>query len=265
MSKMLNKNELIEVLELLFNRMQENGMLPPTIENKQALIEEVANQIDSNFEIEKQALRNPAIQKSLSLCILSAAIAGKNPNFKFDYVSLFQEKNNPDEMKKELTAQLVILFTEANKLNPKNQFTPKAILALAEVVALELTNQFMKEDQHCPAENNDIVDVLAETFTSSLRSLFGGIDPRVAGGQIMPVLTIIGNLTGIVNLSSGHATSNAFMDEQNRFNGHADPLGIENSVRIRLGAITHQLETALDQLGVLAHSNWPPIPHPNHH
>lgn len=264
MSKILNKDELIQVLELLFNRMQRNGMLPPSIQNKQTLIEAVANHIDANFEIQKEVLRNPAIQKSLSLCILSAAIADRNPNFKFDYVSLFQEKNDPEEMKKELTEQLIILLTESNKLNPKNQFTPKAIRQLAETFALKLTHQFMQEKQNSPAENNQIVDVLAEMFSASLRNLFGGIDPRVAGGQIVPVMTIVGNLAGIVNVSGGHETSNAFIDEQNRFDGHADPLGIENSVRIRFAAITQEIEADLAELGVLPPSNWPPTPHPNH-
>lgn len=77
----LNKDELSDVLNVLFNQMQEQKMLPPQlISDKTQIIEQVAENLSNNCEIDKSDLQKPALQKALCVSLISQGVANKNPD-----------------------------------------------------------------------------------------------------------------------------------------------------------------------------------------
>lgn len=228
--------DLIPILKKIANELQKKGMLPAGEMNH--LVKQVAEQLkDANLK--KDDLKDKNIQKALSLSLIAEHIGSKNKKYKFNYRILFDKELSDDQDKFKLTLknELKKLLLELNKLNPQKKFTEKAIDDLCEKLARDLTKKFWaKSSQKCIAENNTAVDATAELLGLALKNLYG-VDPRFAGGQAIPVLNIIGNLTGIVQYQAHAGTSNAFIDELNRFDTKPDPLGIENSIRLRLDQI----------------------------
>jgi hypothetical protein len=85
-----------------------------------------------------------------------------------------------------------------------------------------------------------------DSASKDYRSLYGGIDPRIEGGERYPVEEIKGNLEGFIDFAIGLGDS--FQDEQNRYDGKPDYIGDEAAVltnKISSGDMIPELESEL--------------------
>jgi len=264
----VSSSKLEEALEILFEQLQQQNFLPSNIsENeKKQIIENVMDMLKEQPELTLTDLKNPAIEKALCLSLAAETVAVKKPelNMQFDHSILFKDNSNTpqNEIKNDLQKELFLLFIAMNQLNPKKQFSKEAIQDLSENIADQLSDKFMQEnEQKRLAENNNALDTFAEMFTIALRSLFGGIDPRVAGGEKMPVAEVMGNIAGITKEGVSPPTSGQFVDEQVRYDaGKPDPHGMENSAATRMNSIVDVFSAVLEEANIFssAPQNTPP-------
>lgn len=255
----LKEAELKRVLEVLFDELKEKKMLPDGVENKDQLIEKVLEKLQ-DVEIDKEDLHKSETKNALCLSIAAQALSDKNKNFEFDYKILFKNfrDNAPEHVQKEYKQELKKFLMEYNKVFLNNQFTEKEIDKAVENISKIVFNS-LDDDAKSLKDTKNAIDGIADMILSalemSLKNLFGGIDPHKAGSIVAPVQMIVGNLSGIADQSSTSETSNAFIDEQNRFGGSdSDSLGMKNSIRLRLDKLSDVLEDALKEEGVLSNA-----------
>lgn len=268
------RDELRKTLELLLKKMQQQGMVT-NVQNKDEIIESIVKTIGKDVTAEK--LHTPEFKKGLMVALVSEVVASKNPDAKFDYSKLFEsvpDKENFKKLfKKELKDELHKLFDMMYKLTPDSKKIPdKELDNKLDKIVDEMLAERKANDESSLAENKNamekvlnsfmqvltLLDVVSnkepgkdKAFEESMRSLFGGMDPRIEGGMMMPVQSIIGNLTGIADQSGqSNETSGAFIDESNSYQGKEDYLGIENTVLNRLEAIAGTIDTELEAEGV---------------
>ena len=225
------QDPLAKALNYLLNEMEKKGMVRD-LKDKQQLIETVVNVIKATIgNPSLEQLKDRKFQKILSVCLMAEGLKQHKPEYNLDYKKLLDPllKLKPEALKKELKTLFEKLLQDINKLTPEGKrLKPKELEAFAN----KLANEACREDKHA-LENDNLVNTMGEVFTEALRNLFGGTDPRVTGGHLMPVLQIAGNLFGIADQQGGNVLSNAFIDETNRFDaGKADYTGAENSVKI---------------------------------
>lgn len=236
--KGLNKESLIDLLELLVEDLQEKEMLPELHKDQvTALIDTVLDNIldnkkcnlhNFNFDMRDNAPAIKDLMKLFELSLKSEFETNKeiNPDaklkLKFDYSKLFSDElTDKDELKKELKNML----EEMNKLSPKPKFTSKQIDNIAEALAGAVLREQQKlgmREQELTAQNRMTVDVFAE----ALCSLFGGVDPRF-GGQPRNVSTVLGDFIGLADYDQGLGAG-SYMAKRNRAEpGEPDPTGAE--------------------------------------
>lgn len=246
----LKKDELEKVLEIMFNQLQQKRLLPDGVQNKDELIQKVADKLE-NTSIDKEDLHKTEIKNALSVALMSEIVADKNKELELDYTILFKNfRDTPkEEVKEEFKHELKKFLMTYNKQFLDDKLSEKEIDKAVDKITDNLSKT-ENEDSKCLAESPQATDLLAETLSAGLRNLFGGIDPRFPGSQMSNVTSIVGNMAAIPDQHGANATSNAFIDEQNRFDGKADSLGIENSVRNRLDALSDTIEENLSEEGI---------------
>lgn len=273
----MNEKELSDVLEKVLKAMEK--ILPPGTDKKK-IIENVVDhlkkndiKLDSNdFDFTRNPEHARNMTKALIIAVTTEATAINqdrisdphyNPAMKFKYENLFKKQDNMLEMEKELKKELKNMLVMMNKPKPGDHKKMDELDELAEKLAKDLTNKFKKsKDQSRASENKDAVDVAME-LTVSLASLYGGIDPRVAGGIVKPVQAVMGNFTGQVDFSQPGGVS--YMSEQNTAEpGKADYTGKESITLTNAvsagGGMLAEIEQALSPSANVASEYKSPTP-----
>lgn len=266
----LGRNELRKALELLLKEMQRKGMVL-NVSNTNSIVDNIVDKVGKQVTSEK--LHTPEMKKALMVCLMSEVVASKNTGIMFDYSKLFNDNRDTPmpQLKKELKEELSKLYKALNELTPDAEKLSEKDLDMAvDKITEVLMDKFKKQDEASLAENqntmNYILDAFAEALNAvdkkldaskeydkaqeeSMRSLFG---TNLKAGYIqVPVRAIIGNLTGIADVSgANNPTSGAAIDEMNSYQGHEDPHGIENTVRERLETISNTIDNELTAEGV---------------
>lgn len=252
----LEGRELEQILDLILQQLQENGMLPKNISEREKgkIIENVIETLSNYQELSLDDIKKPQVKNALCLSLVSEYVGLKNPNHKFEYGMLFDQNL---VLRKDIQSKLEVgiknLLNELNNTTPtpEGKLQPEIINKMAINIANDLTNQYLKQENNDQLlENKSLFKTLGELFTGilcgfadsplteSLRNLHGGIDPRVTGGVLSPVRYAAGNLAGIVDYV---ATPNdqSFLGKSSGYNpGDPDPLGIENAIHNRISSIS---------------------------
>lgn len=265
MAVTIHREKLEQLLKELFAELsKENGPLAG-VQNKEQIIDNVINNLLQNDGVElslKNVHDNPHVKLALGLALVSEAVASKNPEHKLDYTKLFTKdlnKTELDELKNELKQLLQELELRLQQINPKFKLEPKSVNKLID----NLTEHLAKDNEKSiAAENQEVMSVmftLMNELVLALKNLYGGIDPRVAGGERSAVLENIGNYAGIVDYNGeANEVSVAFLDVLNSFfQPTADPSN-RNAIANRLEAITTTMEDALKDILYVSPTLKPP-------
>lgn len=261
----MNKDELNilkKLLEKLLKELQQKGMVESMSETKMNdLIDNVVNKL-SVTNLKKNDLSNATVLKALKLSLVAEFYGKKFPSLQFDYSKLFvdhlDKNTKKPELQNELHMELKKLFTALNKNpDPSKQYPEERIDAFSKNLAAELTNHFFAADgQKMLAENESVLQGLSEMYSPlamSLRSEFGGIDPRYpGGGQFVAVATIVGLLPNIVG-TTGHETGAALIDRTTQFSEMGDPNGTKNFIFQNLEAFGSEIGSDLIAKGDMDH------------
>ncbi len=275
MSAYIDDKKLREALEMVVAKLREKGCLPEPVDVENIVDSIMKNMHDNKLGDNELNLSDPkdhqAFVKTLVSLVVNAEIGAKQPHLKLDLSKFLADLSHLDpQQKKELKeglAQLIEL-----RLKYINQFTPKpsgpeVIKKIAADIADAFVNKHekqapgMQQDTASFLQNLIVASVAANTLESdSLRSLFGGIVPSIAGGIAAPVEFIRGNLAGFMNQTQGLAGSAGFMDEQNRYDAGADPLGEEANVLTNIiseGTLIPDIIDDLQHANIIGKSNTP--------
>ena len=239
--KVLTKEDLMET----YGKDAENN---PILVHEHIVMELMHELEKNNRQYSVDDLHEHSTQHELTLQLIAGFIKTKVKDFKFDH-TIFSTptkefEKDKEKLKERLELNLLNLLTVLNELTPKpeNKLKPDQLKFLAKNMANDLSNQTLRYTK--VSDNKNVLDtfstfmmMLLSGLTKSLKNLYGGIDPRFTGGINTPVLTALGNLMGIVDYNGVQATSEAFIDAQNRFDALPDPFGMENAIRQRLNII----------------------------
>jgi len=244
MGAALELNEIKKLLEIVVKEMQKQGMLPP---NPQIDLVDLADNL-KKMDLNRERIKDPNFIKVLKISLVNELVGNHRPELKLDPKLLFDRDTPKPELQKKLKEELIKIFKAAqelqkqNGLEPKAQFSDQAIEQEAHLLSLKMTEKLDRFESI--ADNKDSLK-LVDTIGESMRSLFG-MNPNTPGEPKIPVLYVIGNLSGIADQSgANNEISGAFMDAYNSFQGGPDGLGIENTVRNRIDTISNSIETAL--------------------
>lgn len=238
----LQKDDLEKVITELFKYMEKMGM-KLNDEAKKGIMNELTEKLDD--QLSKDDVKDINVQKKLLACI-SAIIM--NDKKSLDSMLNVLQSNKKDDPDKNLDLKLKGLFVVMmafleNKNDPKHEAGLKTLLALLK------PNPDNKKAKEKPE------DQMEKELEASLRSLYGGNDPRVNGEVPFPVLIAVSNAFGHTNQCAADPTSCAEMVEDITYNaGRADPLGLENVAK------QSEMSDGIDMEGALYTS---PRPSPN--
>lgn len=286
MSAYVDNRKLLEALEIAIQKLIEKGCLKEPV-NKENIITSIIENIQKNGLGDNELnLSDPkdhqAFAKTLINLVVNAEIGAKQPHLKLDLTKFLTNMNRfkPEEqmqlkkaLKESLQQILELRLQYTNKFSPK-PLGPDAIKKAAADLAEAFVN---KHEKQAPGlslsaanfvQNLLVATVAANNLESdSLRALFGGMVPSMAGGIASVVQYIPGNLLGFMNQTQGLAGSGGFMDEQNRYDGGIDPMGEETIVFANIlseGSLLAELVDDLQRAGILGKSNTPRLD-PNQH
>jgi hypothetical protein len=226
---------------------------------------------------------------SLQLSLVSGFVAQKDPAFNFNMGLLFQNRHelspqDQNQFKLELKNEIKNLLTAINQLDPHLLRRQQMSLKL-EPIAQSLTDGLLANDPEMLAQNENTLSAFSEMLrctpqstavredqelTLALKNLYGGVDPRIEGGQRSPVLEIVGNLAGIADFGPA-LTNEAAIDESSRPDNNADYTGAKTGAKERQAAMGGFMELLeeFEEEGLLdkphTPSNWPPRPAPPGH
>jgi|SRR5579862_7307008 len=225
--QLVNPNELEKILDFLFDKMIENGMLPPQMKNdKNQIISSVMDNFkNSNVEIELTNLRDPNTQKALCLSIVSETVntltQDKNPEMKFDYTKLFKPIDSEDlkeQLKLDLKKALTAIHNELEKKNPHPRPVPnfaKDIDKLAEKLAYDFNVHGQSVNLNNNADSKNTLNVYEEMQWASLYALLG-----YSPSGKTPSVTIAGtvaNLNGYANIEKPNELSFMGQEQEKQF------------------------------------------------
>lgn len=251
---MTNQKELEKLLNTLLTGMEGKGMIQG-LENRDALVQAVVMTISNvRGDLTREDLRDPTFQKALCLSLMFVHLGStkgmehldllkKDPDGNISLIAnLFKKNANLDITRDELKNVLKQLLKHMDQYPhptyaPAKKLTEEEIEALAERMARNIDAfKLLPADMEALHQDPSVIDTVAEIFSASLRNLYGGVDPRFPGSLVSPVVSIIGNLYGIVDPIADNAESLAFIDISNRPDPGplGDPSGAQNEIRIRL-------------------------------
>lgn len=256
----VGKDELRKVLEAIFKVMQKNGMLPSEMSatEKNDILDTATEELGNNCKFTMNELQTPDVKKRLYLCISAACVQNKDKTLELDFKKIFDRGDVDDNVMKAFLG--IMALDKNNKLEPSKRLTPEKLLEKAEKALEEAMKEYDK-DFEITLKNNAPKPEPVDYLALALENLYGGIDPRIAGGFDHPVFMEHGNVAGIADTSGNNATSTSSLDNQNNFDNKADPLGMKNTVRERMDSLCNVIEDELTGENALSSA---PKPNPNH-
>ena|SRR3990167_2291746 len=250
-------NKLREVLENLFDDMQNKGMLPASsAQHKDQIIDSLVEDFTGPDKIKEIAYDD--LKNIDGVKFLCAAIAEKDlshrldPEKRFQFNDLFSDKLDKKEEKEKLKDEIKCILKTLYVMRPdphnkklSDDELEKKLNELAEGMANKLQAKKGKSEK-------ETKEIFADELTKALENLYGGIDPTMVGGVQKVVECIIGNMSGIPSRNTGGPLSMAFIDSFTRPDFKSDALGIEHAIMTRLDAI------GSDGMEVTSHFKAPP-------
>lgn len=267
-----NKN-LEQTLKLLLDHLDKLGVIRGV--NKNDLVHQVMESILSVRKdgIRPEELLDKTFQKTLILSLTSQHLNNKQlPGLELKYTDLFKFNKHDltgkdkDDAEHELKNVFKILLDKINKLtpDPKNKLSDKQLDELAGFMAKKSLNTYLKQgNQRTMGQSNTLLNMMLTLTLEisknvsvekeespndlALRGKFGGMNPNKPFSIASIIQTIVGDFLGIPIKVGGNANSMEFLAELNRYDGKADPLGIENKNLQNLGdmGIVNQAVEAL--------------------
>jgi hypothetical protein len=234
----MKQQQLLQMLEVIFQDLEKKGLLPKMEpEERKKLIDKVAGDVFNKVELE-DIRELKIVQKALALALMTEFVTSKDPALaaRFGHINLFDKDVS-------LKNHFVLLLTALNALvpDPAKRLTPAAINSQAEKLAVLCKDNPEKSLADNMVALNAVSFLLdlckAASAKDPLNDTLGALfsrDPRVLGGPARVVGYNPGNLSGIVDQGGDNATSLAFIDVLNKFDGGPDPLGIKNTIRMLL-------------------------------
>lgn len=242
----LNKTDLEKVITELFKFMEKRGITLSS-EKKKEITEQLTEALDD--QLTKDDAKDLNVQKKLLSCI-SAKLMGDKKGFDA-MLNVLQshKKDDPDKsLDLKLKAMFVLLMAAMqHQQDPskKNKLDKTPLETMLALLKPKPKNEAVKEPE----------DELAKLLDATLRNLYGGDNPTMAGEITFPVLgPIVGNAFGFTNQCSPDPNSCAEMVDLITYNaGKLDPMGLENV------AMLADLEEGVD-IGAALHTSPRPTP-----
>lgn len=224
---MTDKASLEKTLDVLIATLAKAGLLPKiTHEEKENLKSSMIDTLlaENSYDLRKNHFLDKKVQKTLMSTLVDLFIMQKRPEFglQFNIRQLFNSNTSNNDLKNIFKDILTLLN---NKLKPENQLTKKQIEEALAKIMEKITKK--SEQKDIPAQSETIANILEILMSETLRSLYGGEDPRCLGEIPYPLFHIVGNL--IAAIDSGPGTSPGIIDEPSRVDrDRPDYLGTEN-------------------------------------
>jgi hypothetical protein len=222
MSHRLDKHQLEEALDKLFEHMEKTKGIRIADETKKDIKKELSAELSDKFTHDE--IKDPNLQKKLMSAITSF-VMGKRKEFDNMVTSLKDEDKRCEHdpvLEKKLAVEMLLLAAATKLLDPNNEnqnkLTPK------------LFAEKTKENQDPKKANKEEMNLAAQQLEATLRNLNGGDNPSVNGEIQFPILgPVFGNLYAYTNQTTPDPNSLSEMVESITYNaGKTDYLGLEN-------------------------------------
>ena len=197
----MDKDKLKQTLDLLIEKLAEKGLLPGvTPQEKETLKNSMADTLlaEDSYNLRKENFLNKNVQKTLMCALVSFFTMQKHPEFglQFNIRQLFNKETSDNDLKNIFKSTLTLLN---KKPGLKKPLTERQIEEALEEIMKKITEKSDKKD--IPAQSETIANILEILMSETLRSLYGGQDPRGTGGEAFPLQSIVGNLIAALILA----------------------------------------------------------------
>lgn len=225
-----------EALDIIFKHMQEKGLVQE--EEREMILNNVIKHFPEDFSLTMEDLQNENVQKFLMGAIISSKLGNEADTKQFvdklveAQKNEFQEEPDP-KLNKKLAAGILLLLAGEQiqellheKLKP-NAPTPKPTPTNSAESKEKLENDAEKNELKSKMKQK--IEMLAKQLEDTLRNLYGGEDPRMAGKIHAVVTYIVGNIAGFTHQSAANPNSLEDIVEEITYNpSKEDYLGLEN-------------------------------------
>ena len=252
-----------KALEIIFDQMRENHLTTPEMElKKDEIIDNLAEKLKDELELNIYDLRHPAIQKRLMGAIISETLGLKQNADDFIHsLKLKKENGLTDEPEPELNERLVAgisLLLTLQKILDESKNLPGATPRL-EPGQYKLLEGFLEKhdkelDKMIPEQEkkNQMIEKFREQLELELSNLYGG--EKLVGGKIRNEVSVqlASNAAAFTYQGAPNPNSLATMIRDITYEpGKPDPLAKENRAKINdmaLGEIVDNVTNTITGL-----------------